>query len=75
MIAEYNLNVYERNIQLADVTSLQCPLLIRILEATLPEGVTLNVTIFDPDVELKRYIPDKQLLDMKATLEDMKTKN
>ncbi|XP_035743553.1 39S ribosomal protein L48, mitochondrial-like [Vespa mandarinia] len=72
--AEYNLNVYERNIQLADVTSTQCPLLIRILEATLPEGITLNVAIFDPDIDLKRYIPDKQLLDMRTMLEDMKQK-
>lgn len=72
--AEYNLNIYERNIQLADVTSAQCPLLIRILEDTLPQGITLNVTIFDPDMELKRYIPDKALLDMKSMLEDMSHK-
>lgn len=74
MSAEYNLNIYERNIQLADVTSAQCPLLIRILEDTLPQGITLNVTIFDPDMELKRYIPDKALLDMKSMLEDMSQK-
>ncbi|KAL2725154.1 hypothetical protein V1478_007827 [Vespula squamosa] len=72
--AEYNLNIYERNIQLADVTSTQCPLLIRILEDALPEGVTLNMTIFDPNMELKRYIPDKQLLDMKSMLQDISRK-
>ncbi|XP_043496764.1 39S ribosomal protein L48, mitochondrial isoform X1 [Polistes fuscatus] len=74
VVAEYKLNIYERNIQLADITATQCPLLIRILETTLPEGVNLNVSIFNPDTELKRYIPDKQLLDMKSQLQDLKKK-
>lgn len=69
VIAEYNLNIYERNIQLADVTSIQYPILTRTLEAALPEGVSLNIAIFDPALEEKRYIPDKELLDMKLMLE------
>ncbi|KAK2580499.1 hypothetical protein KPH14_006236 [Odynerus spinipes] len=72
--AEYNLNIYERNIQLADVSSIQCPILIRTLEAALPEGVSLNIEIFDPALEEKRYIPDKELLDMKSMLETYTTK-
>lgn len=74
VVAEYKLNIYERNIQLADITATQCPLLIRILETTLPEGVNLNVSIFDPDRELKRYVPDKLLLTMKTQLQDLKKK-
>ncbi|KAI4488770.1 hypothetical protein M0802_011280 [Mischocyttarus mexicanus] len=71
VVAEYNLNIYERNIQLADITASQCPSLIRILETALPEGVNLNVTIFDPSIESKRYIPDKDLLELKTVLKEL----
>ncbi|XP_020291491.1 uncharacterized protein LOC109858535 [Pseudomyrmex gracilis] len=72
--AEYNLKVYERNVQISDVPSTKCSVLVRVLEAALPQGVILNVDIFDPEYEKKRYVPDKELLDLQSTLDTMKNK-
>ncbi|XP_032668486.1 uncharacterized protein LOC116842845 [Odontomachus brunneus] len=69
--AEYNLKLYQRNIQVSEIPALKYSILIRILEATLPQGVFLCVDAFDPMLEKKRYIPDKQLLDLKSSLETL----
>lgn len=71
-MSEYYLKIYERNIQLSDVSSIKCSVLIRALEAALPQGVTLNINIHDPALEDKRYIPDKELIDLKSTLITLK---
>ncbi|XP_011869353.1 PREDICTED: probable 28S ribosomal protein S10, mitochondrial [Vollenhovia emeryi] len=72
--SEYNLQIYERNIQMSEVTSVKYPVLIRAIEAALPQGVTLNVNIYDPALEQKRYIPDKELVDLKSELDTLKNK-
>ena len=69
---EYHLRLYERDIQVSNVTSTKCPILIRILEATLPEGVSLHIDTLDPMLDKRRYIPDKELLDLKSELSSMK---
>jgi len=70
--SEYKLKIYERHMQLSEISSMKCSVLIRALEAALPQGVTLNIDVYDDAVEKKRYIPDKQLLDLKSSLEDYK---
>lgn len=60
--------------QLSEISSIKCSVLIRTLEAALPQGVTLNVNIFDPALEEKRYIPDKELIDLKSALNTLKNK-
>ncbi|CAK9811206.1 39S ribosomal protein L48, mitochondrial [Anthophora plagiata] len=67
--SEYKLKIYERDIQVSNVTSIQCPIFIRILEATLPEGVSLCIDHVDPLLEKKRLIPNKELLDLKSELQ------
>lgn len=74
VISEYNLKLYERNTQMSEVTSLKYSVLIRALEAALPQGVILNVNIYDPTLEEKRYIPDKELIDLKIALDTLKNK-
>ncbi|KAK0181326.1 hypothetical protein PV327_003619 [Microctonus hyperodae] len=71
---EYVLNIYERNIQLNNLPFVRLPIFIRLLEAAIPEGVTLKVEVWDPDKEEMRYIPDKELLDLKGELETMARK-
>lgn len=39
-----------------------------MLEATLPEGVNLQIAEFEFDLERKRYVPDKELLELKSEL-------
>lgn len=73
-MSEYNLKIYERHMQMSEVSSIKYSILIRALEASLPQGVTLNVNIFDPALEKKRYVPDKELLDLKSSLSILKHK-
>ncbi|XP_076643778.1 mitochondrial ribosomal protein L48 [Halictus rubicundus] len=70
--SNYNLRIFERDIVVSNVTSIKIPILIRLLEATLPVGVSLHVSTYNPEIEDKRYVPDKELLDLKTELDDMK---
>ncbi|XP_015118042.1 uncharacterized protein LOC107041804 [Diachasma alloeum] len=70
--AEYILHCYERNILISDLPSPKFPVYVRMLEAALPEGVTLNVLEWKPEREELRYVPDKQLLDLKTELESIR---
>ncbi|EFN89809.1 uncharacterized protein LOC105181371 [Harpegnathos saltator] len=72
IVAQYNLKLYERNIQLSEVSAIKGSILIRILEASLPHGVMLTVDSFNPEIEKKRYVPDKELLDLKSELDTLK---
>lgn len=69
--AEYNLKVYERDIQISNVTSIKCPIFVRILEASLPEGVSLTIDKYDPSIQKKRIVPNKELVDLKAALNEL----
>ncbi|CAH2076384.1 unnamed protein product, partial [Iphiclides podalirius] len=69
--AEYNLNVYERNVQVVDVPAWALGTLLRVARAILPEGCSLNVHEHTVEHEEIRYVPDNELLDLKQQLEDM----
>lgn len=69
--AEYKLTTYERNLQLNNVDAPVFPQFLRIAQAALPEGVHLTVVEHTDDIEERRYVPDKDLLDLKAELERM----
>lgn len=74
VLSKYELKIYERHVQMLDVSSIKYSILIRALEASLPQGVTLNINAFDPKLEKKRYVPDKHLLDLKSSLNTLKQK-
>jgi len=59
---------------MSEVSSIKCWILIRALEAALPQGIILNVDIYDSALEEKRYIPDKELIDLKSALDTLKNK-
>uniref|UniRef100_A0A1A9ZIU1 Small ribosomal subunit protein uS10 domain-containing protein n=1 Tax=Glossina pallidipes TaxID=7398 RepID=A0A1A9ZIU1_GLOPL len=67
--AEYRLTVYERNLHLEDVSAPIYPLFLRIAQAALPEGVELSIQEHTEECEERRYVPDRDLLDLKAELE------
>ncbi|XP_030384617.1 39S ribosomal protein L48, mitochondrial [Scaptodrosophila lebanonensis] len=69
--AEYKLTTYERSLQLNNVEAPVYPQFLRIAEAALPEGVKLTVQQHTDDCEERRYVPDRDLLDLKAELERM----
>lgn len=47
------------------------PVYLRLVQACLPEGVTLNVDEHRPEVDEIRFVPDTQLKELKAELEDL----
>jgi len=69
IISECELKIYERNTQLSEMFSTKCSILVRALEAALPQGVNMKIDIYDSEVEKIRYVPDKALLDLKTELE------
>ncbi|CAD7078813.1 unnamed protein product [Hermetia illucens] len=69
--AEYKLTMYERNIQITDLDAPTYPTFLRIAQAALPEGVTLNVMEASEEQEELRYVPDRELLELKSQLEVM----
>ncbi|XP_068151475.1 large ribosomal subunit protein mL48 [Drosophila tropicalis] len=69
--AEYKLTTYERSLQLSNVDAPVYPQFLRIAQAALPEGVQLSVHEHTDDFEERRYVPDKDLLDLKAELDRM----
>jgi len=69
--AEYKLQVYERNIQVANAASTVLPLFMDAMQSSLPAGVTLRVyPHFNVYTEV-RYIPDLELKQLKSQVEEM----
>lgn len=69
--ADYYLQIYERNIQLADVPSITAPLFLEVVQAGLPQGVELNVHEHQPEHTEIRYIPDLELRSLYNQLSDL----
>lgn len=68
--SEYKLTTYERYVQVSDIQAPIYPLFLRFIQSGLPEGVTLNVCHHTEDIEEARFVPDKDLLDLKAQLNE-----
>ncbi|XP_017784361.1 PREDICTED: uncharacterized protein LOC108568025 [Nicrophorus vespilloides] len=69
--SQYSLKTYERSVQITDVSSLKLPILLRALEASTPMGVSIAVVNHEDYHEEVRYIPDKELLELKQELDEM----
>lgn len=69
--AEYKIPIYERQLQLSDVQAPLYNLFLRIAQASLPEGIMIDVDHHSTDEEERRYVPDKDLLELRTQLDDM----
>lgn len=67
--SEYKLTTYERFVQISDIQAPTYPVFLRFIQSGLPEGVTLSVVHHTDFLEESRYVPDKDLIDLKAELE------
>lgn len=47
------------------------PVYLRLVQAALPEGVTLNVVEHQPDYDEIRYVPDTELKELREELEEL----
>lgn len=57
--------------QLYDLPAHFYPVYLRLVQAALPEGVTLNVIEHTPEIEEIRYVPDTELKQLQEELEDL----
>lgn len=66
---EYKLTTYERYVQICDLQAPTYPLFVRFIQSGLPEGVTLSVVHHTDILEESRYVPDKDLIELKTQLD------
>lgn len=71
MESEYFLRMHERDLKINDVPSVRLKLFIRALHKEIPPGVLLDIEEWSYEKEKFRFIPDKELLDLKGELEEI----
>lgn len=67
--SEYDLTTYKRYLQLTEVQAPIYPVFLRFVQSGLPEGVKLSVLHHTDLIEESRYVPDKELLELKDQLD------
>merc|ERR1712027_158503 len=65
----YNLYLYERNVQVVGLRSIDAPILIDTIRTALPEGVILSVHEHTRDMEEERWIADPFIDSLRAELD------
>jgi len=65
------INIYERNVQIVNMPSIDIPILIDILRRTIPEGVDLSFHEHTAEHFEARFIPDPFLNSVKKELEEI----
>jgi len=71
--SQFTINIYERSLQIENLSAKMAPVLLEIVLSSLPAGVHMSTEEHDPLVhEESRYIPDLQLAAFKAELEELK---
>ncbi|XP_014249134.1 39S ribosomal protein L48, mitochondrial [Cimex lectularius] len=68
---EYILTTYERNIQIEELSSTVAPILIELLQCALPQGISFHLHLHEEEDDVKRYVPDMELSELKTQLEEL----
>lgn len=65
----YNVNLYERNVHIVGLRSIDAPILIDTIRTALPEGVTLSVHEHTRDMAEERWISDPFIDSLRSELD------
>lgn len=57
--------------QISDIAAPNFPILLRLAQAAQPEGVSISVVEHTEEHEEYRYVPDKDLNELKHQLDEM----
>jgi large subunit ribosomal protein L48 len=68
---EYNLELYERVIQIDGLKSTLAPTLFEVLQLNTPAGIQVSVKPPTPEEEEFRYVPDLTLLELKSQIAEL----
>merc|ERR1719397_932390 len=66
----YILNMFERNVQVTGLRSIDAPILIDTIRIALPEGVTLSVHEYSRDMEEARWVADPFIDSLRNELDE-----
>lgn len=66
--SEYSLNLYERNVQVVNLRSIDAPILIDSIRAALPTGVQLSLHPHQQEHYEERFIPDPFINSIRSEL-------
>lgn len=58
-------------LQIYDLPAHFYPIYLRLIQAALPEGVTMNVMSHEEDLEEIRFVPDTQLKELQSELDEL----
>jgi len=67
----YELNTYERNVQLNELPTTVAPVVADLLQQSTPSGVWLRVQPHERAYDERRYVPDLELRDLKIQLSEV----
>ena len=65
----YNVNLYERNVQVVGMRSVDAPILIDTIRTALPEGVVLSVHEHTREMAEERWIADPFIDSLRTELD------
>ncbi|KAL1463544.1 hypothetical protein WDU94_015285 [Cyamophila willieti] len=69
--ANYQLNIYNRNLQVVDVPATIMPIFLETIQAGLPGGVDLQVHVHTNEHDEERFVPDLELKELEMKLEEI----
>lgn len=62
---------FDFQLQLYDIPAYFYPVYLRLVQAALPEGITLNVVEHQPEFDEIRYVPDTDLKQLQDELDEL----
>lgn len=65
----FDFSTYQRVIQLKDIRAVSLPVVIQLLEASKPPGLTLSIKEHTDEDEKARYVINTALLELKEELD------
>merc|ERR1719361_3172078 len=71
----FNVQLYERNVQVANLRSIDAPVLLDVIQKALPEGVTLCIMEHTVEASEARWIADPFIDQLRSELADKEEYN
>jgi len=69
--SEHQLRIYERVVQIDDLSSTTAPILIHLLQMNVPSTLQIALKHVDPKEEQFRYVPDLTLQQLQAQIYEL----
>lgn len=69
--SEYQLKLYERNVQIGDVKTPLLPIFIDAITTACPPGVKLSIHEHTPEIAEVRYVPEYEVLELREKIDEL----